>query len=754
MKLPARFLLSAAIASAPLVLSCQGPALGPEFQINSETSGAERFPALASLGNGGFVVVWEAAAEDGSGYGVFGQRFDSSGAKAGAEFPVNTYTTSDQRLPAVASPGDGTFVVTWGSVDQDGSHSGVFGQRFDGSGSKVGSEIPINTFTTDDQRVPAVAAAADGSFVVVWESGPQGIDVGEDGDGFGIFGQRFDSSGVKAGSEFQVNTYTTGNQYGPSVATNPSGGFVVVWSSGGEDGSSLGIFGQRFDASGTKVGEEFPVNTYTTGLQFLPSVATDRAGGFVVVWASAGEDGSSFGVFGQRFNGGAEKVGSEFPVNTYTTDKQTMPSATFDPQGRFVVVWASYAQDGSSYGVFGRQFDRDGTAITGGFPVNSYTTSGQSLPRVATDGSHLVVAWNSFGQDGSDYGIFGRRQNGVPRRLEVDPRSATGTDSDANGVLEPGETVLIEPFWSNDGGENFADVTGLAGFTGPGGATYNIPDGSSDYGPMPPHSIASCDDGTPDACYRVMVAGSRPSLHWDANFQEIMSLGGGESWKVHIGDSFADVPRSQPFYPKIETLLHYGITSGCNATQYCPDEAVSRGAMAIFIAKGIAGSGPLVPTAGTLSGSGYNCAPGGTSLFSDVLPTDSFCKHVHYLAAENVTLGCGNGQFCPGETITRDAMASFIAKAIVAPKGGAGVPLTYGPDPGTGLSYSCNPASPNIHFVDVGVSSPFCKHIHFLWAKGIVSGCAANQYCPALNVNRDAMAKFIANGFGLALYGP
>jgi len=309
--------------------------------------------------------------------------------------------------------------------------------------------------------------------------------------------------------------------------------------------------------------------------------------------------------------------------------------------------------------------------------------------------------------------------------------------------------------WSNDGTVDFGDFAGFASaFTGPPAGTYTILDSSADYGPMPANSIASCDDGTPDACYRIMVAGPRPALHWDANLEEDVSFGGGQLWKIHIGDSFTDVPRSQPFYAKIETLLHHGITSGCNATQYCPGTVVSRGQMAIFIAKGIAGAGELVPTTGKVGSSSYKCSPGGNSLFTDVSPTDSFCKHVHYLAAQNVTLGCGNNQFCPGETVTRDAMASFIAKAIVAPQGGAGVPLTYGPDPNTGFSYSCNAASPNIHFTDVPVSNPFCKDVHFLWAKGVVTGCSATQYCPTLTVNRDGMAKFIVNGFSLQLYGP
>jgi hypothetical protein len=238
---------------------------------------------------------------------------------------------------------------------------------------------------------------------------------------------------------------------------------------------------------------------------------------------------------------------------------------------------------------------------------------------------------------------------------------------------------------------------------------------------------------------------------------EDLSIGGGQLWTLHVGDSFTDVPRSEPFYKKIETMLHFGITAGCDTALYCPNDAVPRDQMAIFIAKALAGGGEYVPTTGNLRGipfgSTYNCAPGGNSLFVDVAPTDSFCRHVHYLASRNVTLGCGNFKYCPSPVVTRDAMASFIAKAVAATGGGDAVPLTYS-DPGTGRSYSCAAGSPNLHFTDVPVSNAFCKHIHYLWAKGIVDGCTPTKYCPGSQVPRDVMAKFIANGFGLQLYGP
>ena len=340
--------------------------------------------------------------------------------------------------------------------------------------------------------------------------------------------------------------------------------------------------------------------------------------------------------------------------------------------------------------------------------------------------------------------------------LDVD-RTATPAASDGNGVLEPEETVSVEPSWKNPTASPEPAVTGAASaFNGPAGPDYVLDDSTAAYGTIAAGAVQSCS-ATGDR-YQMTVStggGARPVTHWDAGFLETLTTGDpAKQWTLHVGDSFADVPRSQPFYKKIETLLHNGITAGCTATTYCPGDPVARSQMAIFIAKGIAGGGANVPASGMVGGQPYNCVNGGTSLFADVLPTDIFCKHVHYIAAENVTLGCATGQYCPGDAVTRLQMASFIAKAIVAPAGGSAVPVTYGPDPVTGLSYSCNPVSPNTHFTDVPASNTFCRHVHFLWAKGIIAGCGATLYCPNDPVTRDAMAKFLSNAFRLLLYGP
>ena len=176
--------------------------------------------------------------------------------------------------------------------------------------------------------------------------------------------------------------------------------------------------------------------------------------------------------------------------------------------------------------------------------------------------------------------------------------------------------------------------------------------------------------------------------------------------------------------------------------------------MAIFIANALARGGGNVPASGTWNGSAYSCSPGGVSLFADVAPTDIFCKHVHYLAVQNVTLGCSTGLYCSSATVSRLEMAGFIAKAMRRPGGGAAVPATYGPDPATGRSYSCSGGSPVLHFADVPASDPFCKHAHYLWATGAIAGCSPTEYCPTPPVKRSEMAKFLSNAMGLELYGP
>lgn len=338
----------------------RGVPVGPQFQINSYTTSSQHFPSVSMGSEGGFVVVWMSDGSYGQDTGsrsIQGQRYSPDGAPVGAQFQVNSQTTGDQRDAAVDVAGDGTFVVVWDSSWTNYGQDvwNIQAQRFAADGSPSGAQFQVGGYPTSlgHHREPEVAAAADGSFVVVWHSyaSVEGAGDGETDDS-SIQARRFGPDGAPAGVQFQVNSYTSGTQELPAVAASDSG-FVIVWESYGSSGgdtSGFSVQARRYAADGTPLGMEFQVNSYTPNDQRFPEVATSEDGGFVVTWMSDGSteaDTAWWSIQGQRFSADGLPLGEQFEVNSYTTSGQMWPAIAMNPRGDFVVAWTSY---GSNYG--------------------------------------------------------------------------------------------------------------------------------------------------------------------------------------------------------------------------------------------------------------------------------------------------------------------------------------------------------------------------------------------------------------------
>lgn len=329
----------------------------------------------------------------------------------GSEIQVNTYTTDDQRQSAVAYGEDGSFIVVWqslGSAGTDTSGRSIQGQRFDASGSQEGGPFQINSSTEDSQALPDVAIGPSGEFIVVWSSD---VSTGNDDSYRSIQAQRFDSVANPVGTEFQVNTYTYSGQIRPAVAMNTDGDFVVAWQSYGSAGSDeifFSIQARRFDSLGLPLSDDFQVNVGVQGYQWKADVAFTEMDQFIIVWETiiAFDPDGNRNIIGRRFDGAGNPLTGDFQINSYSTSNQLEPAIAADGQGNLVVVWGSYGSTGSdseSFSIQGQRLAADGSFVGPQFQANTYTPSSQRFPAVAAnDAGDFMVTWESFGSSGQD----------------------------------------------------------------------------------------------------------------------------------------------------------------------------------------------------------------------------------------------------------------------------------------------------------------------------------------------------------------
>ena len=222
-----------------------------------------------------------------------------------------------------------------GGVSDPGELEIVVTQEAEPGGSQpVGAELQVNSFEADAQNDAQVATLADGGWVVVWTS------TGQDGSGEGVYLQRFTADGDRAGPETPVNTDQVGDQFDPVVTGLSDGGWVVIW----EQANVLQ--GQRFDNAGEPAGGVFTVNT-NAGTLGEPSVSAFSAadgGGFVVTYTTNGspDDTSSDGVVSAATIPAASRwtprngwpTRRRSPTRTFPTSRSWRTAASWSPGRR------------------------------------------------------------------------------------------------------------------------------------------------------------------------------------------------------------------------------------------------------------------------------------------------------------------------------------------------------------------------------------------------------------------------------------
>ncbi|MGZ7079309.1 MAG: tandem-95 repeat protein, partial [Thermoanaerobaculia bacterium] len=486
-----------------------------EFIANSDTGQFHLNPAVAFDGAGNFVVVWNSQPD------VFGQRFDATGAKVGSEFQVTT-TGSNAISARVAMDVAGNFVVVW--TDQSVFPQQVHGQRFHSDGTKNGGDFVV--FAAGE---PDVAMSASGSFLI---TGATNFE--SDGSNT-VLAQLYDSSGVAQSGPRAVNTTRVNDIIAVTTrVAAAAGSFVVVWDLDNVDGGYTFVHGRILDSAGVPQGvSDFVLGTgvYSDS----PAVTGNGTGHFVAIWSDDG------GIRAQRYDSAGTAIGAQVTV-TAAFDQAC--AIAMDSTGNFVAAW----QDASR--IFGRRFDSSSTPGPI-FRVNSPTpVIYRDVPDLAlSDTGRFVAVWQGVDPFTSTYNVYAAFSlrtatstsllsslnpstagQSVTFTATVTPSAATGTVTFKDGTTPIGTQPLA-------GGSAALTTSALSKGTHSITATYN---GDSYYGESTSSTLTQTVNAAISAPASVTATAnstSQVSVSWSA----VTGATGYEVWRSSMNGAYGMV---------------------------------------------------------------------------------------------------------------------------------------------------------------------------------------------------------------------
>jgi hypothetical protein len=573
---------------------------------------------------------------------------------------------------------------------------------------RAGGEFRVSEYATGDQRLPSAVAGPDGTYFIVWESQFQ------DGDSFGIFGRFVSPAGVPLGPEFQINQATGSDQKQPSVTVDASGRYTVAWT--GQDVSGGGVFARQYTSAGP-LGPEFQVNAYTTGDQFLPKVSAGP-GGIGVVWQSDGQDGSGMGVYGRLYSASGAPATNEFRLSSATASHQLAPVVAALDSGRYAVAWGqSTSPNPFTYTtMFSRLFDTAGAPVAADAPIPFLPFPGPGpvfpghLTIGAVPGGQFATAWWSFhffgGKDIAMSTDFG---------VNVSYHDVNGNSTRVTGAGGNGVGTIAH--WQGALGGNFRGLFLVAYTSTPGALTcINFPPFPNNCPPTVPEdgsgsAVFARPVGAPGLAPRVLVNTTttgdqlRPTVGSDVFGNALIA------WQSADSSGFGVYAQRFGGFLPVSVAVD---PTGNGVIDPGVDEEV-RPSWRSFNG-----------AAQTLGGTIFDFA-GPAGLTYDVVDG----------AASYGTVPDGATQACTDCYSVRVSLPgprpathvdSYLGDTLTPVQVGVSMPWTLH----VGGS-----------FADVSTASPFYRHIETLLHNGITSGCGGGSYCAASSTSRDQMSVFV-----------
>jgi hypothetical protein len=391
------------------------------------------------------------------------QAFSAAGTPVSVQFVVPSYGNPLSKNPAIVMADDGSFfVVVWVGPDNDFTGWNVCGRMYTANGIPMGDQFRISALADAACYTPSVGIRRyTRDFVVVWS---EYYNISTNNPGVRVYGQRFNSSATKQGGQFQISpntgadsSYGWFHKYHPDVDVADNGDFVVVWDDDWRSGqSTFLIYGIRFNASGSQLGNEFQICQNPSMMDsddyMMPRVSVAADGRFVVAWHKY-QDASGFGVYARCFNAGGGATTNEFIVNQHQTSYQYYPDVGCDRAGNFTIAWHSYNNPDdpitTDYGIIARQFNAAGGATTDEYCVNNPYLSHRGIghqynpavDRKCGSGRWVTAWWGYRGgaPSGGILGIWHAENAGNPLPAVTWALSAPTSGTYGQGTLITGD---------------------------------------------------------------------------------------------------------------------------------------------------------------------------------------------------------------------------------------------------------------------------------------------------------------------------
>lgn len=428
-----------------------------DMTVNGTGGGDQQDPDIAEADNGDWASVWEDDHDANGVWQIYTRGFDSDGNVRFAESIVNSGTASCTN-PAIAMAADGRFVVAWQSAS-----TAIKVRAYNANGTAAGTEQTVKSVSSPGVlNNPDVAIDDAGNFVVCWS---------DDADGNGsyqVHARGYAFNYTQRFAEKTINTIAQGQQRNPVIAMAGNGDYTVAWEDDQDADGRYEVSARGFFANEAQRFAQLTVNSPTTGQQTDPDVGMDDSGRSVIVWEDDTDLNNSYQIKARGLGATGAEIFSERTVNVNAGGNQINPAISMDSLGNSYIAWQDDGvTGGQGYQMMTNEFNIAGTRIfasdveansTNNVTHNFGSPSRNNPAITAHKSGRYVVAWADDQDGNGSFQVLARGVPGTARSLVV--KAINGSVSRTPNDVFYGPNVSVTLTATANSGYSFSNWAG------------------------------------------------------------------------------------------------------------------------------------------------------------------------------------------------------------------------------------------------------------------------------------------------------